>query len=39
MLARCINGRTIAVAEQADDAGLSDPRRHLITGGAKPVRG
>ena len=31
--------RPFAVAEQTDDTGFSDPRRHLVTGGAKPVRG
>jgi hypothetical protein len=33
------HGRTIAVAEQADNACLSDSRRYLITGSAKPFRG
>jgi hypothetical protein len=33
------HGRTVAVAEQADNAGLSDSRRHVITSAAKPIGG
>ena len=32
------DGRSLAVAEQADDAGLPDPRRHLVAGAAELVR-
>jgi hypothetical protein len=30
---------TIAVAQHANDTGLAYSRRHLVTGGPKPVRG
>ena len=32
------DGGAVAVAQHADDAGLPDPRRHLVAGGAKPLR-
>ena len=32
------HGRALADPEQADNAGRANPCRHLITGGAKPVR-
>jgi hypothetical protein len=33
------HGGPVAIAEQADDAGLAHSRRHLVTGRPKPVRG
>ena len=33
------DGRAVAVAQQADDAGLADARRHLVAGGrSRPQR-
>jgi len=32
------DGQPLAVAQQPDDAGLADRRRHVVTGGAQPVR-